>query len=479
MAIDNIVITVIDVGQGQCTFVEIYDTTPALTNTLLFDCGTNHRSPSQGVNLDYIVERVSGMTTPAFDCIFFSHSDTDHTNLTEDLLLKFPPSKKPVVKKVWYGGDMDHYTVILPSKALFNILYYLVANGYCAATDIFSPDPDYSNYTSPNSWTGELWKSGDGTTNVQVHSIISNVLKATPEVAFAGGTPPPKRRKVAEAANRVSIVCALYYAGSSYVICGDATNKTMAEINTKFTGGTTVFDDNHMTTAPHHGSRTTGLAVASSAKASTTAAKTVTDFGILLKSRTMTVSAYDHHSHPSLELLNSFIPTITAPFLKDVRFKENTHRIVLFNNKNNPTVLVDGSGIKLANIYYGFDTPTCTFPTWYSSFTLNSYKLGETLVGPSSALVTLLTAINPNACWQYQVNADRSWSVIGYANLSLPLTAFTGAPTTSVAGWATVPADAKTTMQELPPPEIKRRIQKPRPPAQPVPQLRSRLKQFH
>ncbi|CAN5747412.1 hypothetical protein BH11BAC7_BH11BAC7_11520 [soil metagenome] len=477
MAIANIVVTVVDVGQGQCTFVEVYDTTPALIHTLLFDCGTNHRSPSEGINLDYIVAKVSGMATPAFDCIFFSHSDTDHTNLTANLLLKFTPAKKPTVKKVWYGGDRDHYTVIVGSD-LFNILDYLVANNYCLTTDIFSPDPDKTDYADPNTWTGTLWKTGDGTTNVQVYSLIANVLKTTPETPVTG-TPPRKRRKVAEAANRVSIVCGLYYAGASYVICGDATNKTMATINTAFVNGTTFFDNNHMTTAPHHGSRKTGFAVPSSAKASATTAKNVTDFAALVKSRTMTLSVYDHHKHPSLELVNSFIPTITSPFLKDTRFTPNTHRIVLFNNTNNSIVLVDGSGTKLYNDYYGFDTPTCTFSTWYSRFTYNTYKLGEALVGPYSALVTPLTAINPNACWRYEISADGSWSVGGYANLSLPLAIFTGATTTSVAGMAAVTAETKTTEQEASAIEIKRSIQKPRPPAQMVPQFRRRLKQFH
>jgi hypothetical protein len=481
MATGNVIVTVVDVGQGQCTFVEIYDDSlvPVLLHTLLFDCGTNKSSPSESVNLDYIVDRVSGMALPTFDCIFFSHSDTDHTNLTRKLLLLFPPAKKPKVKKVWYGGDVEHYTVI-EKKVLFNILTYLVLENYCLATDILSPDPDFSNYTSPNSWTGELWKMGDGTTNVQVYSIIANVLKAVPEDPFAGGLPPDKKAKRAESANRVSIVCALYYAGASYVICGDATNKTMAEINKKFIGGTTVFNNNQMTTAPHHGSRTTGFAVSSSAAASVIAANTVTGFATLLKSQTITVSAYDHHGHPSLELLNSFIPTITTPFLKDTRFTENTHRIVVFNNSNNSIELKNASGIKLFTGYYTFDTPTCIFPTWYSVFAISSYKFGEAVVGAASAPVDPFKPIDPNACWQYVVKADGNWTVGGYANLKLPLVLFTGPITTSLADKASpIMVETKTAMLESIKPEIQQRVQKLRLPAHGMPQLRSHIKQFH
>jgi hypothetical protein len=474
MAIDNVVVTVVDVGQGQCTFVEVYDATPALIHTLLFDCGTNRSSASESVNLDYIVARVSGMAIPAFDCIFFSHSDTDHTNLTAALLLKF--AAKPRVKKVWYGGDVDHYTV---GTAFFNIINYLVDEGYCTWANISAPLPDFSDYASPG-WNGELWKTGDGVTNVQVHSIMANVLKAAPELSSMHR--PRKKQKVAEVANRVSIVCALYYAGASHVICGDATNKTMATINTLFRAGTTVFDKNHMTTAPHHGSRKTGFNVTSSAKASAIAAKTVTDFGTLLKSKTISVSAYSHHKHPSLELLNCFIPTITAPFLKDINFIGNMHRIVAFNDVNNSIELKKANGTKLPVGYHPFNTPTCIFPTWYTPhfvLTAYTYKFGTALVSNGAPTIPGANSY-PNACWQYEIGSGGGLTLGGYPNLAFTSTLFTAAATSSSAGMAIAPiAGTKTIAQELPALEIKRRVQQPRSPAQRTPQLGSRLKQFH
>jgi len=55
MATGKMKLTVIDVGQGQCTFMELYDDTsptPKLINTLLFDCGSNKKSDVTEANLD-------------------------------------------------------------------------------------------------------------------------------------------------------------------------------------------------------------------------------------------------------------------------------------------------------------------------------------------------------------------------------------------------------------------------------------------
>src|ERR1041384_5820492 len=105
MAVSKVVVNVVDVGQGQCTFVEIYDgagTVPA--QTLLFDCGSNKQSDQTQENLGYIAKKVGGMAVPAFDCVFFSHSDSDHINLMLNLLEMFPEDGKPAVKQVRHGG---------------------------------------------------------------------------------------------------------------------------------------------------------------------------------------------------------------------------------------------------------------------------------------------------------------------------------------------------------------------------------------
>lgn len=415
MATGNVIVTVVDVGQGQCTFVEIYNTasTPKLIHALLFDCGSDKQSNETQTNLQYIATKVSGMTTPTFDCIFFSHSDKDHISLTWDLLQKFSSAKKPVVKEVWYGGAYEKYT-----KDKFNILDYLQTAGYCTATDIKTTG---SNYTGYNETTKQyaiyLWRSDDK--SVTVYPIASNALSDNPDwddndLDVTGAN--------AEALNRVSIICGLYYAGSSYVICGDATNKTMGAVNNLFAGGTTVFDQNNMTTIPHHGSRATGFAVASSQKASFSAKLVVNTFSGLLKSKTITVSSFEKHRHPSLELMNSFLPTITNPFLRDPRLKEkNMHRLVA----NIDIALTQPKGWSLQKTYYSFDTTSCMFGTRYTQL-MNwfAYNLGSTFVTQTKGK-TGTAAINEFACWQFETPSTGSFLVGGYANLSLPLDIFT------------------------------------------------------
>ena len=141
MSTGKIIVSVVDVGQGKCTFVEIYNTSNTLIHTLLFDCGSDKQSAETQDNLQYIADKVSGMGTPAFDCIFFSHSDKDHISLTKDLLDKFSSSKKPKVKEVWYGGDRTKYT-----KYKFNILDYLEAQGYCDTADLKAAPSNYTGY---------------------------------------------------------------------------------------------------------------------------------------------------------------------------------------------------------------------------------------------------------------------------------------------------------------------------------------------
>lgn len=428
MATGNVVVTVVDVGQGQCTFVEIYNTasTPKLIHALLFDCGSDKQSDETQTNLQYIATKVGGMTTPAFDCIFFSHSDKDHISLTWDLLQKFPSTKKPVVKQVWYGGAYDKYT-----KNQFNILDYLQTGGYCTSTDIKTTGSNYTGYNdTTKQYANYLWRSDDK--SVTVYPIVSNVLSDNPDwddndLDVTGVN--------AEALNRVSIICGLYYAGSSYVICGDATNKTMGAVNSLFAGGTTVFNTNLMTTLPHHGSRATGFAVKSSDAASFAAISVVSTFAGLLKSQTITVSAYQKHRHPSLQLMSYFIPTATTPILRDPRLKEkNSHRLTAYLDISVGTVT---GMILIKGLPYSFETLTNTYTTrYFDGWSTFSYNLGFfNTAKPSKGLVTSGTTINGFACWQYETQTTGNYLLGGYANLALPLVLFTAPIITSSAGY--------------------------------------------
>ena len=128
MAIKYVATTVLDVGQGQSTFTCVYDnSSPSkIIHTLLFDCGSDKKSPETDNNIDYIADKLAGMDTPTLDLLVFSHSDSDHISLMYWVLDAYHKKTKTAlkIKKVWYAGDADFYT-----KDGFNILDYLAK--YC------------------------------------------------------------------------------------------------------------------------------------------------------------------------------------------------------------------------------------------------------------------------------------------------------------------------------------------------------------
>lgn len=407
MATGEVHVSVVDVGQGQCTFVEIYDdTTGKLAQTLLFDCGSDKQSTETQTNLQYIADKVSSMDTPAFDCIVFSHSDKDHVYLMYDLLKKF--ASKPEIKLVWYGGYKAQYT-----KYGNNILNDLETDYNVPDSQIKSPTAGDTGYDkTTKKYTKHFWESPDK--KVKILPIKSNVISDDPDIDTGGDI---TARSTAESKNRVSIVCGLYYAGSSYVICGDATSKTMASINALFSDGTTVFDSNLMLTIPHHGSRATGFAVPSSRDASDAAIEIVDTFSGIMKANSVSVSAYEKHRHPSLELMNRFIPTKVLPILGDPRLKEvNAHRITAYLDID----LDQPSGWTLVKgASYDFDSKTNTFTTKYSHLiTFFSYNLGDTSVKEPKGRKDISVAINEFASWKYETQTNGSFLLGGYPNLS-------------------------------------------------------------
>ncbi|MFZ2407685.1 MAG: hypothetical protein WAW41_21340, partial [Methylobacter sp.] len=87
MATGLVNITVLDVGQGMGTFVEIYDTSGALISTLLFDLGSlNNKVSAGGPSVQYLVDKLKSMADPTIELLVLSHKDGDHVNLIEDLL---------------------------------------------------------------------------------------------------------------------------------------------------------------------------------------------------------------------------------------------------------------------------------------------------------------------------------------------------------------------------------------------------------
>lgn len=406
MARGNMIVSVVDVGQGQCTFVEIYNSANTkIVETLLFDCGTDHESGETQNNLQYIANQVEKMDTPTIDCIFFSHSDNDHVSLTTDLLGKF--TAKPKVGEVWYGGEYSLYK----KGTKDNVLDYLVKNNYCTKKNIKTMDADSTGYSkSSGDYSYYLWRSSDNT--VEVNLLAGNVLDG--DLSTDPGTVPPplKRLRYAEPKNRVSLVCALNYAGYSYVICGDATFKTMSAIEKTFDNGTTVFDNNVMTTLPHHGSRATGFAVSSTASASSKNKAIVSAFAETLNSETISISANGMHFHPSIELMNSFIPESISPILRDPRLKgKNLHHLNGYLDLD----LTFPKGLLVFKTYLIFETSSNVFSTQYSNFTVSfskkasfKYTIGAGSAEKPDGVVSSTTAINEVACWRFHIDKSGS-----------------------------------------------------------------------
>ena len=342
---------------------------------------------------------------------FFSHSDKDHISLTKYLLDKIAETITPSISGVWFAGAYSNY-----EKYKFNILCHIIKKKYCSASNMKTTSGNYTdyNYDDKNEWNDYLWKTAYD--KVVIYAIASNVLSNDPDWEDNDDIGVGK---TAEIKNRVSMVCGLYYSGASYIICGDATNTTMAAIGNLFKGGTTVFNNNHMTTLPHHGSRATGFAVPSSKAASFSAISVVSTFSSLMKSNTITISAYEKHRHPSLQLMRYFIPTIASPILRDPRLNQkNTHRVTAYVDIN----LGTSSGMTIHNnVVYSFESETNTFSTrYYDGWPTFSYNIGI-LNKAKKSKGTNGDAINGFACWGYKILTDGTFQLGGWANLSLAL----------------------------------------------------------
>lgn len=405
MAISKVVTTVIDVGQGQCTFVRIYDDSspPKIIHTLLFDCGSDRPSPTTANNIRSIADFLKLMDAPAIDLLVFSHSDNDHISLMYDLLEAYGSKTKPALKvlSTWFAGDADFYT-----KDKFNILDYL--GSYCKS--FTKPDFGETQYSKAKSdWKkGLVWESADK--SVRVGMLIGNVIDNEPGVfkLTTFGT-------AAEKKNRVSIVCALLHDDRSMIICGDATNRTMAWVNDAM--GTDSFTTNLMLTLPHHGSRSTGLSVTSTASANKKAIDVVKTFVKRMAPRTITTSAYAMHDHPSIELTNYFTKALaTSPVLKDTRLTGSNH----FSVCNVDVSLILPSLTVVSKTYHTMMTQTNFFPTYYyNEAAAFSYQFAAGTVDDPPKFVTpkKKPAINPHACWVYVTTAGSGNSVAGFKQM--------------------------------------------------------------
>lgn len=397
MAISSVTTNVLDVGQGQCTFVVVRDDKNDIAHTLLFDCGTDKKSDKTDTNIQWIADTLKLMDTPTIDLLVFSHSDNDHISLMYDLLEAYGSKKKLKILSVWYAGDADFYT-----KDGFNILDYL--GKYCKS--FTTPDHNESQYDSGKHRFDDppMWESADK--NVQVSMLMGNVIDNEPGIFKQTGFGTTAEKK-----NRVSIVCALMHDDRSQIICGDATSRTMAWINYYF--GKDVFTKTLMLTLPHHGSRATGLNVSSGGDANQKAIEIVKTFATLAAAKTLTISAYAKHDHPSVELINYFVPgTVTTAVLKDTRLSDDSHFAVC----NVDVTLLLPTLTKVTADYHTLTSQANVFATYYwGSKAGFSYQFKpNTVADPPKFVAKTAPAVNAHACWVYTTTAGKGNTVAGY-----------------------------------------------------------------
>ncbi|MGZ8180486.1 MAG: hypothetical protein ACXWT1_00860 [Methylobacter sp.] len=385
-------VTVLDVGQGMGTFVEIYDTSGALISTLLFDLGSlNNKVSAGGPSVQYIVDKLKSMADPTIDLLVLSHKDGDHVNLIEDLLKFFPSLNDLLIEKVYYGGRTNWY----PAGLLNEIKKHT-----------YDEDGDVSSFVVSATCYGTV---GVVPPIYSVNGVTVNVLVAN--TPTAGETPGAKSSTLPQApndnaTNTGSVVCLVTYNSESFIIAGDATYNTLCRINTIFNGVT--FPAVAMLTMPHHGSRKTTFGLgATNAEISDVQKQGVKAFVDLVKALSLTVSADRKHEHPSLETIDEFSTYVSKdnPWYSDPAF--GTEKLHSVTTKVD-TRLNYNTGNDLELDYYSFETQANIYTTLYSTgiddtdFSYSAFLSTNTLV--TALNLTIPYPLLPEGVsWQYSL----------------------------------------------------------------------------
>jgi hypothetical protein len=452
MATCKMIVNVVDVGQGQCTFVELYDLFGNLTHTLLFDCGSDKKSPLTLTNIEYVADKIESMSKPALDLLLFSHSDNDHVSLMKNLL-ELCVVTKPTIKNVVYGGNWDNYTKGRRGGQGVNILTYLVTNGYCNNADIFGPPPNFSGFDrDKKEFKGALWN----TDNIRVDLLVGNVLSDDPKNPANAQVVPKFNDKESDALNRVSLICSVTYEGHTYIICGDATNSCMGWVN--YYLETPRFSLVPMITLPHHGSRNTGLDTNTGSKkseavaANDTAIATVKTFAKICSAKTVTASSFTKHGHPSMELAQYFLdPLAPKPLVRDAReaVGVDAHSMVSYvdlllkRTNNDPIGQYEYQTYHTETNLFGTNYYNATFPTTFAY----NYR------NPSNKSVEdtpkgLPPPLNTHACWVYGNDKQGNEELLGVRYLP-PSTGIVGTIFTErVSGNKSVAADVAAALPQ-------------------------------
>jgi hypothetical protein len=404
MATTKMTVNVMDVGQGQGTFVEVYDG-GVLTNTLLFDLGSAKSSVTAGGStINYITDKIKSMAVPKIDYMSLSHKDKDHVNLVMKLITAIDAAitpKKLVIGKVRYGGSKAWYS---------NDLITQLGN-HCK--DIDSLGLKYSCYTAPSTWD-PIWNVND----VFVYIFLANVPSdETATTMMDLGDDPDS-----ELANCVSIISSVWWNGNQFFINGDATFVTFQEFNTVY-ASVPSFNNPQMVTLPHHGSRKTTLGLSSSTdKASAPSTAVVNQFAKRIGAKTVTGSAetYGNYHHPSYDIITLFNQYAEkGAWWSDPGLDPGRHYLSAYLDQT----FTDVAGGTLIGTYKSFETEINVYTTLYCEPRRVGLYLAPPInpIGNGTAFPVPQPIFAIGMQWVFTVDSARKTTLTAIGNRDAPL----------------------------------------------------------
>lgn len=393
MATERVIVSALDVGQGQGTFVEVYDGSAQLTNTLLFDLGSSKSSTTAGgPSIEYIAVKIATMSVPKIDYLSLSHKDRDHVNLLTKLItainVKISPKKVSIGKvryggaKAWYSGD-------------------LIKELEAICSDVGSLNIAHTSYSHKDKTWDPIWVEND----VYVYILIANI--PTDSTITSWSDLNVKNKPDSELANSVSIICSVWWNNNQFIINGDATFVTFQEFNKVFKD-IPVFYAPKMVTLPHHGSRksTFGLSVSTNT-ASAESTAVVNAFARKIGGNTVTASAevFGNYHHPSYDVISVFNQYAeVAPWYSDPELDAGRHYLTAYLDRT----FKDIAGKTLSDRYVSFETSINVYSTLYRS----PAHVGHFLAPPidpvlaGSVWLTGVPVFPLGVQWTYTVDAS-------------------------------------------------------------------------
>jgi beta-lactamase superfamily II metal-dependent hydrolase len=423
---------VLDVGQGNSNFLEIYDDNndpEKLTHTILMDHGSTDSVVSGRRPVRYVTDKLESMALPKINALFISHGDQDHHNLLWNVFENFDtPSQtnptKPVltIERSDYGGDIGQYSSADDEDNIINKIKTYMAAGH-------KPNPLEAGFSS--------FKMPGRPAFVQVATVQVRVIKGNlpGETGLKGTSGNKRTNSDAFAKNTVSLVLLVSVNNVQFVITGDATGVTMAKCNEEITNAIRpLFLSNVLVvTAPHHGSSDTGFNIQNLDKI--TPIGNLETFVDKIRAKCVVASAGLESSYkvPAYRLLQFFQARLD-PVAKyqDSELGDRHFFTAYFepNRGHDSTIKIPNASGKLQNLREGY----WTFYTESNTYT-NIYCMGNRTRGPKAYIVPPADATAVGALAEYKRKPlSVSWIFDVAANGSSTLTPRRSRP--APAAWA-------------------------------------------